>query len=92
MNSSDRFGRTPLHHAAKAGNIGAIKILLEKRGNSKGEIQINQLTIGQESPLIKACDSGQFEVAAVLCDCGADPTIKDVRDISALEYAQMSGN
>ena len=41
LNLTDRFGRTALHHAAKAGNLDAIKILLETGTNIHGDIDIN---------------------------------------------------
>ena len=41
LNYSDRFGRTALHHAARAGNIEATKNILQTGGNSYGAVNIN---------------------------------------------------
>ena len=59
FNHRDRFGRTPLHHAAKNGNKTAIKFLLEE---GKGMIDVDAQSIGGETPLMKAADSGSMEI------------------------------
>ena len=87
LNYSDRFGRTALHHAARAGNIEATKYILQTGGNSHGAVNINCQTIGGETPLIKAADSGNFEIVKMLCLSKADPHLRDVRGMTAMDYA-----
>ena len=41
LNYADRYGRTALHHAAMASNVDAVRILLEKKENKHGAINVD---------------------------------------------------
>jgi uncharacterized protein len=60
-------GLTALHHAAREGNIDAVKALLD------GGADINDATtIDHTTPLLLATINGQFDVAKVLIERGAN--------------------
>lgn len=86
INSQDRFGRTPLHLASRNGNITAVRFLMQMSGllpNSDGDtmmtgeyqLNVNALTIGGVTPLMKASECGSKEIALLLLQGGADPSI-----------------
>ncbi|MGI9628832.1 MAG: ankyrin repeat domain-containing protein [Longimicrobiales bacterium] len=61
-------GLTPLAHAARQGHLEATKALLD------GGADVNQPFGGDEAtPLIMATLNGQFDLAALLLERGADP-------------------
>ncbi len=66
-------GFTPLHYAARAGNIPAVKFLLEK-----GAV-VNAKNNPDESitPLLCACLGNHTEIAKILLSQGANPNLRD---------------
>jgi ankyrin repeat protein len=62
-------GMTALLHAAREGNIEAAKALLD------GDANINQVSADGTSPLLVALLNGQYDLAMVLLERGADPSI-----------------
>lgn len=65
-------GLTWLHYAASRGSPGAVEALL-----STPCCDVNCLTAdGGWTPLFMACQAGHYEVAMLLLDQGADPTIR----------------
>ena len=100
INSQDRFGRTPLHLACRNGNITAVKFLMQMSGllpNSEGDIvmsgdyqlNVNALTIGGVTPMMKASECGCRELVILLLKGGADPLIKDNLGKDAHSYARV---
>ena len=67
-------GMTALMHAAREGHIEAAKALLE------GDADVNQVSGDGTSPLLIATLNGQFDLAMVLLDRGADPNLAAVTD------------
>ena len=65
------MGRTALHIAAGAGNFNAIFILVQCNG-----IDIDALSLGKETPLMKAIQFSQIECVKQLLAKGADPINK----------------
>jgi ankyrin repeat protein len=75
---------TPLHHAARQGNVAAVEALLD------GGADINQLGSGHRvTPLLEAAINGQFDVAMVLINRGADPKPASITGDNAL-YATVN--
>ena len=66
------YKRAPLHHAASSGNYTAAKKLIET-----GNADVNQVTIGGETPLMKAAAYNQQEIAELLIKNGANVLIKN---------------
>ena len=67
-------GMTALLHAAREGHIEAAIALLE------GDANVNQASGDGTSPLLIATLNGQFDLAMVLLDHGADPNLAAVTD------------
>jgi uncharacterized protein len=63
-------GLAPIHLAARQGHIATVAALLD------GGVNVNQLTSGDKSsPLLIATINGQFDLAKMLLDRGADPNL-----------------
>jgi ankyrin repeat protein len=61
-------GLTALHHAARQGHVATARALLE------GRADVNAGTAGDDTPpLLMAAINGQFDVAMLLIERGADP-------------------
>jgi ankyrin repeat protein len=61
---------TPLHWAAKNGDLDLVKLLLEIGVN------LNAISTSKNAPLHLAAEHGHTEVARLLVDSGADATSK----------------
>lgn len=75
VNASDQDGRTALSHAAAAGNIVAVEVLL-RAGADPNKVDANGW-----HPLVHAAARGFSEVALALLDCGAttQPSCEKIR-------------
>ena len=71
------FGRTPLHHACRINNLTAIKFIMDKVVSEKKQIDINALSTGGQTPLMKAVEGGNIHIISILLEANADLTIKD---------------
>lgn len=67
-------GMTALLHAAREGHVEVVEVLLD------GGADIDQVSGDGSSPLVLALLNGQFELAMVLIERGADPSIATVTD------------
>ncbi|HEY4129834.1 MAG TPA: ankyrin repeat domain-containing protein, partial [Gemmatimonadaceae bacterium] len=66
----NKGGMTALHYAVREGNTDCVLALL------KAGADINQVTIGDHtSPLLMATINGQFDLATLLLDRGANPKL-----------------
>ena len=74
-------GRKPIHAAAYAGDIAALRRELDDCG------QVNERTPHNETPLHFAAMKGQLEAIAFLLGRGADPRIADGDGDTALHWA-----
>ena len=76
-------GLTPLHYAARQGNLAATVALLDKGAN------INEVTQSEQStPLVLAIANGHLDVARVLVEHGADVNKANVMGVTPL-YATI---
>lgn len=71
-NLFDELGKTPLHYAAERGHLDVIRTLIASGANVNAH---DERVIGN-TPLREVADSCCFEVAKILIDAGADPTIR----------------
>ena len=71
INAFDSLVRTPLHCAAIAGHIEAVQFLIDAGADVNAH---DEEKIG-ETPLGKVAANCTFDMAKVLVDAGADPTI-----------------
>ncbi len=73
----------PLHVAAEFGNEGLLRVLLEKG------FDINAVNAGNQTGLMLACKSVQYEMIGKLIELGAELNIIDKGKNSALNYLIM---
>jgi ankyrin repeat protein len=81
----DRSGWTPLHYAASGPSLGLVRWLLELRA------PINARAPDGTTPLMLAAGYGLIDVADELLRRGADPRLRNERDLDAAEFARRAG-
>ena len=79
----DGLGSTPLHYAAKRGHLDVMRLLLAAGAdvNAHDESVIGNTALGD----VASCT---IEVANMLVDAGADPTIPGWMQLTALDKAR----
>ena len=83
----DRLGCTPLILAAASGSVLVVKELLRHR--SAAELSINVSTYWENNTAIGyAASYGFVEIARVLLDAGADPSVKNRKGMDAMDLAR----
>ena len=85
VNAKDENGRTPLHWAARAGNLEVLRYLVDKGADP------NALDNNGVASLHILARSGQPEAARLLIEKGADIDIKDPVKLTPLNMAAESG-
>lgn len=83
-NSTDMFGDTPLHYAARERNLMVVKTLLAKKAD------VNCQNKNGETPIFLAAGRGDVEIVKLLLDNGAKLDVKTKKGKSISDYA--SGN
>ena len=81
----DQFDRRPLHFAVMAGNMTAVKYLVET-----GKVEINAQTKGGETPLMKAGQAGFMEICKYLLEHGSDAKITNRVGMTAVDMACLN--
>lgn len=84
----NRFGWTPLHHAAFAGNVDTARLLLDRGADVNARAKSRFLN----TPLLVATLTGQVEVAKLLLDRGADVLVRQAKGFTPLHEAALIGN
>ena len=79
----DRRGNTPLHYAALNGHFETIEALL-KGSNAK----VNAQNSYSRTPLMYAAMQGKIDCVKVLLNHKANPLIKDVNGVIALDHSR----
>ena len=74
---------TPLHYAARGGHIEVMKYLL----SVGADVNAHDPDVSGETPLGEVAQNCSFEVAKILIEAGADPTIPGWMRITALHRA-----
>ena len=82
----DRFGTTPLHHAASSGQLRYLDFLLEQRS-----VQANVSNSEGRTPAFLAAMNGHAEAVRRLVGAGADLHVSDEWGISALDVVRSPG-
>jgi ankyrin repeat protein len=86
INAATPQGITALFIAAGMGHKEIVKVLIEKGAN------VNQMTPGKFTPLMQAALTGQTEITQMLLDAGADPTVKDISNKTATDWAAQNNH
>ena len=77
----DHIGWTPLHYACAKGQLEVSKYLIAKGAT------IDSLSVGDNTPLIMAVQSGNEELVALLLSKGADIRLKNSQGLTAIDIA-----
>lgn len=80
-NVFDEIGKTPLHYAAEAGHVEVMRLLLA----SGADVNTHDESVIGNTVLRDVAAICSIEVAKILVDAGADPTIPGWMQISALD-------
>lgn len=83
-NHFDDLGKTPLHYAAEYGHLEVMEALIKAGANVNAH---DERVIGN-TPLGDVASSCSFEVAKLLIDSGADPTIPGWMQLTAQHKAR----
>jgi hypothetical protein len=90
VNAPDDSGFTPLMHAVRGGHDAVTQYLLDF---NSGEVELDRQSIpGGMSALILAAARGQEKSLSMLLAAGADATLLDASDNSALHHAAQFGS
>ena len=80
----NKTGWTPLHYAATRGRLDVMRLLLENYA------YIDAASPNGSTPLMMAAQYGTDEAVKLLLDEGADPLLKNQKNLSAIDFAQQA--
>jgi ankyrin repeat protein len=83
-NVFDDISRTPLHYAAEHGHLQVMEVLIA----SGADVNAHDEDAIGNTPLREVADNCSYEVAKILKDAGADPTLPGWMQITALYKAR----
>ena len=82
-NVFDELGMTPLHYASERGHLEVMRLLLA----SGADVNANDERVIGNTPLRQVASDCSLDVAKILVDAGADPTIPGWMQLTALHKA-----
>jgi ankyrin repeat protein len=94
IQAKDALGYNYLHYASANGHLAIVQFLINSAEHAgvKFKLNINRLTMLNETAVLLAFKYNHFEIVAFLLEHGADSTIKDTNGLSCLYYAQFHNN
>lgn len=78
----NKTGWTPLHYASTGGHIATMRLLLDNHA------YIDASSPNGSTPLMMASMYGTLDAVKLLLDAGADPSLKNVQGLSAIDFAR----
>ena len=76
-------GWAPLHYAATGGHIAVMRLLLDNHA------YIDAASPNGSTPLMMAAQYGTNDAVKLLIDAGADPALKNVQGLTAMDFARQ---
>jgi len=83
INAVDTYGKSAFFIACESNKIEALPLLLAAGAN------VNLADGNGTTPLMSAVTWGRYKCASKLLDSGADLTLRDRQNMTALDYAQQ---
>lgn len=80
----NKTGWTPLHYAATRGHIELMALLLDKNA------YIDAASPNGTTPLMMAAFYGTPSAVKLLLEAGADPMLRNQKDLTAIDFAQRA--
>lgn len=80
----NKTGWTPLHYAATRGHLDLMNLLLEKNA------YIDAASPNGTTPLMMAAFYGTPSAVKLLLESGADPLLRNQKDLTAIDFAQRA--
>jgi ankyrin repeat protein len=80
----NKTGWAPLHYAATNGHVAVMQLLLDENAYIDAE------SPNKTTPLMMAASYGTTEAVKFLLEAGADPTLKNELNLTALDFAQKA--
>jgi ankyrin repeat protein len=84
VNAFDDLGMTPLHYAAQNGHYEAAQFLIQ----SGADVNAHDERVIGDTPLGKVAGNCSLQMARLLAEAGADPTIPGWMQLTALHRAK----
>lgn len=89
---TDAQGGTGLIHAADAGNVGVVRILLSTDEKDRiDRVNAYGWTALLEAVLLGGGDDEHAQIVSMLLEAGADPRIADADGVTPLQHARQRG-
>lgn len=76
-------GWAPLHYAATGGHLAVMRLLLDN------DAYIDAASPNGTTPLMMAAMYGTADAVKLLLDAGADPTLKNAKGVTAIDFARQ---
>lgn len=81
----NKTGWTPLHYASTHGHLEIMRLLLDNHAYIDAE------SPNKTTPLMMAASYGTPAAVKLLLDAGADPSLRNMQGLSAIDFAQRTG-
>jgi ankyrin repeat protein len=80
----DHLGNTALHYAVQKGHLGAVSFLIQ----AGADVNAHDERVIGDTPLATVAGNCSLQMALILVDAGADPTIRGWMQLCALDRAK----